>query len=270
MPGRFDYFGRMTWDSVKRAGLLLVAGVWLPCGCGFLANRAQDDQRDPHFLRGKSLAESLDYAGAVEAFEKALEANPNNASAHFELWWLYEQKLRDHAASIYHGDRFLRLRPQDPAKPRIFERRTASIQELAKEVPLGPVTPALESLSRTNRFLRQQLDAALAENKVLQQQVETLTRRLMTLANPPAAGAGAPARQPAAAAAAPAVPAAVRPPAQPAAPPAPRTHTIRAGDTLSHIALAEKTTVKRLLSANPGLDPRRLKVGQKIQIPSGP
>lgn len=46
-----------------------------------------------------------------------------------------------------------------------------------------------------------------------------------------------------------------------------RTYTIRAGDLLGKIALAQKTTVDAIIKANPGLSPNRLKVGQVIKLP---
>ncbi len=50
-------------------------------------------------------------------------------------------------------------------------------------------------------------------------------------------------------------------------------YVIQPGDTLSAIAQAYrekniKVTVEQILAANPGLDPKRLKVGQKIFIPA--
>lgn len=67
-------------------------------------------------------------------------------------------------------------------------------------------------------------------------------------------------------------------PAAPAAPPAarqsepepaaePRTHRVRSGETLDGIARRYDTTVRELQSANPGLQPRRLQIGQRIRIP---
>lgn len=56
--------------------------------------------------------------------------------------------------------------------------------------------------------------------------------------------------------------------AQPAARPATaRTHTIRQGDTLEAIAKRYGTTVRKLQDANPGLSPRRLIPGKKVNLP---
>lgn len=55
-------------------------------------------------------------------------------------------------------------------------------------------------------------------------------------------------------------------PAQPAAA-ATRTHRVRSGETLDGIARRYGTTVRALQQANPGLNPRRLQIGQTIRIP---
>jgi len=45
-------------------------------------------------------------------------------------------------------------------------------------------------------------------------------------------------------------------------------YTVRKHDSLGKIAKAKGVTVKALQQANPGVDPRKLKVGQKIQVPA--
>ena len=49
-----------------------------------------------------------------------------------------------------------------------------------------------------------------------------------------------------------------------------RSYVVKAGDTLSEIAQRELGTAKawkRIVDANPGLDPKRVRVGQKILLP---
>ena len=41
---------------------------------------------------------------------------------------------------------------------------------------------------------------------------------------------------------------------------------VQAGDTLDQIALDNDTSVERLLTLNPGLDPTGLQVGQRIRV----
>src|ERR1041385_6227410 len=87
--------------------LLLCAGL---SGC--VPGQGQsEEEREPHFLAGKSAINGMDYKGAIEAFEKALEVNPHSASAHFELAWLYDQKEPEPAAAIYHYEQYLQLQP---------------------------------------------------------------------------------------------------------------------------------------------------------------
>ena len=70
------------------------------------------------------------------------------------------------------------------------------------------------------------------------------------------------------------------PPAQPPVPPtvvapvAPPAGTgteyvIASGDTLGSIAHRNGLSLKALLEANPGINPKKLKVGQKVQLPAG-
>lgn len=47
------------------------------------------------------------------------------------------------------------------------------------------------------------------------------------------------------------------------------TYTVAAGDTPSKIARKFGTSVDAILSENPGLEPSRLRVGQKIKLPAG-
>ena len=71
-----------------------------------------------------------------------------------------------------------------------------------------------------------------------------------------------------------ATPSALTAPSQPAAealspaiPTETKEYTIAKGDTLAKIAKTHHVTLGELSKANPGLDPRKLKAGQKIQVP---
>jgi len=64
------------------------------------------------------------------------------------------------------------------------------------------------------------------------------------------------------------VPPVVTPPVEPPAA-AGAEYTIVAGDTLAKIAKKNGTTVKAIEAANPGVDPKKLKVGKKLVIPGG-
>jgi tetratricopeptide (TPR) repeat protein len=241
----------------------LAAGGCLPSG-----SSTQDEQREPHFLTGKSRVNSMDYAGAVEAFEKAVEVNPRSASAHFELGLLYENNQQDYAAAIYHFNRFLQLRPNSEYADIVQQRIMACKQELARSV----------SLALVQGDLQRDLEKLTAENADLRQKLQMWQDYYNTGARPAAAGP-APVAQPAvpvqAAAPAQSFPVvAPQPQPQPAVPQPQRpvtpvgTCTVRAGDTPAAIARKYGVKLDALLAANPGLNPKRLKVGQSITIPS--
>jgi LysM repeat protein len=46
------------------------------------------------------------------------------------------------------------------------------------------------------------------------------------------------------------------------------TYTVKSGDSLAKIARANGVTLAEIVAANPGVDPKRLKVGQKINLPA--
>jgi LysM repeat protein len=45
-------------------------------------------------------------------------------------------------------------------------------------------------------------------------------------------------------------------------------YVVKSGDTFSHIASNKKVTVKALIEANPGVEPTKLQIGQKLHIPA--
>lgn len=235
--------------------LVLVLATCLGAGGCFPSSRsASDEQREPHFLAGKARANALDYKGAIEAFEKALEANPRNASAHFELALLCEKNETDLAGAIYHFDRYLRLRPNAENTDIVKDRLLRCKQMLASGV--SPVSAApnmqrdLERLTAENRELKRQLEAWQAYYASHPQPASNTASAPPVQASASSSPASAPSSQP----------------AQPAS--AARTHTVKAGDTPSSIARKYGVKLDALLAANPGLDPKRLKVGQTLNVPA--
>ena len=138
---------------------LLCAGL---SGCMPSSQSQLEEEKESHYLAGKSCLNSMDYKGAVECFEKALEVNPHSASAHFELACLFDQKQSDPAAAIYHYEQYLKLRPNAGNADRARERIYVCKQDLAKTVLPLPIAPAMqhqfEQLAEQNRQLRDELE----------------------------------------------------------------------------------------------------------------
>lgn len=262
----------IRWRAFLHRAIL----VWLSLtlvGCFPSTQGNLDEQKDPHYLNGRARVTSLDYKGAILEFEKALESNPRNSSAHLELALLYEEQMKEYATAIYHYEQHLKIRPGSDYADRAKERIKACKMDLVKTEVLGPV----------NQGMQQEMERLTTENILLKQRVEhleaQLTGRLAPPANRPPAGTpqapassatntasnpvhvSAPSRNPSA-------PTIIPPTASSPAPrPAARIHTVKSGDKLTVIARDYGVDLARLLQANPGVDPSRLQIGQKINIP---
>ena len=110
---------------------------------------------------GRSRVNAMDYQGAIEAFEQALEANPRSGAAHLELGWLFAKNDSDPAAAIHHYEKYLKFRPGAENAETIRDHIFRLKQELAKGVlPIPPSTEVqrqMEQLAEENRQLRDQL-----------------------------------------------------------------------------------------------------------------
>jgi tetratricopeptide (TPR) repeat protein len=253
--------------SFTRTALAILCAVTL-CGCFPSGQSQQDEEKEPHFLAGRARVNSMDFDGAIESFEKALEVNPRSASAHFELGWLFAEKESDPAAAIYHYEQYLKLRPtadnMEIIKQHIFRLK----QDLAKAILPLPTTPGLqrefEQLADDNRRLRDEVEKWRAYY---------------------ASRGAAPTNLPAA----PSMPMRTVPVASPVQAPSPiasqqkltdagraaagttsaaRTHKVQSGENPAAIARKYGVKLDALMAANPGLDPKRLRVGQTLNIPS--
>ena len=255
------------WTALGRV-MICAAGLWL-AACTPPPAGTVDETKDPHFLRGQDLMTRLDYTGAIEAFEKTLENNPRSSAAHFELGFLYadEKKGNDPAAAIHHFDRFLRLRPKSDRADIVKNHIVGCKMELAKSLLLTTGAP---SAQREIDRLKGEIERLTLEGAQFRRQLEAAGVR------PPAGATNLTAK-------APVVPPAPAPgdsaratnrtaTAEAAKKPAPattaRTHAIKQGETPATVARHYGLKVEDLLAANPGLDPKRLKIGQVINLPA--
>jgi tetratricopeptide (TPR) repeat protein len=257
----------MTFSvGVFRTTLFLLASLALS-GCLDSTQSQMDEEKESHFLMGKSRVSAMDYPAAIESFEKALEVNPRSAAAHLELACLYENRELDPAAAIYHYQQYLKFRPNAENTDIVNQRILAMKQELVKTVWLGPVT------ERQQR----EFERLVEENKRLNDELEkwrAYATRLQALTNPPSPALTARQSQPVTSV----TPLVANPGSSnlttiarssvtPVA--SPRTHIVQAGETLSIIARKYRVRLEALKAANPRLDPRRMRVGQTLIIPSG-
>jgi LysM repeat protein len=258
---------------VKRCYGLLVPLALSLClgGCIGSGNASVDEEKEPHFLEGKSRVNAMDFRGAVESYERALEVNPHSAAAHFELGWLHDQKELDPAAAIYHYTQYLKAHPEGAKADRARACINACKQELARTVALAPVT----------QNLQKELETLTEENKKLKEELEQWRSYYKaTSGTAQLSGGGAAANPPQLALASTrtatptngSVRSATRNGSESGAteksPTASRTYTVQAGDTPSAIAKRFGVKVDALLAANPRLDAKRMKPGQTLTVPA--
>jgi tetratricopeptide (TPR) repeat protein len=251
----------MKFSLTLLSTLLLLGGLVLS-GCIPSSQGQSDEEKEAHFIAGSIKVNAMDFKGAIESFEKALEVNPKSGAAHFELGWLLDQKEGDFAGAIYHYERYLRLRPNAKNIEVVKQQITACKQELARTVAFGPVSEKqqrdLEKTAEENKRL-------IEENKRLS---EELAKWRATATSPTglvgnqlqqSGGPGTSSQV---------APQQGRTTTQGAAPLSPRrSYTVKAGDTPTSIAKQFGVKVEALMAANPKLEARRMRTGQVLNLP---
>ena len=237
------------WVRRLAAGILLGAGL---AGCVPGGNGAKDEQHEAHYLQGRKLTGQMDYDGAIDAFEKALQVNPRSASAHFELALLDEGQAHDPAAAVYHYQRFLKLcAHNDSRADQARDHLNLCMMELVRSASSLVILPpsaqsSLEKLAQENRDLKARLAQLELANAARLQAAPT---------NVPPPVQQVQATNP--------LPPAVEPP-RPNPPPATRTYVIKSNDTLAAIARRYGTTIGALQTANPRVEALRLRPGSDV------
>jgi LysM repeat protein len=275
-----SFFGR--WNPLLLAAAFIAAAA----GCSPMDQGAQDEEREAHYVLGKSRVNAMNYDGAIEAFESSLETNPHSAAAHYQLAMLFENQESDPAAAIYHYQQYLKYNPKAENADIISQHIASCKQQLAADVMQLPSAPAaqqqLEKLTEENRRLHDQLTqwqnyyaaqqaAARTNQMVAQAYAQTRvspqnnfaappqnTSQMpddVTLGNPnPQASSAATPRQPATTRSTPSRPMG--------------RHTVARGETLAMIARNSGISLSALQAANPNVNPKKLKAGQVLNLPS--
>ena len=256
--------------------LLSSAGVvWLAValsGCMPSGRSPLSEEKEPHFVLGKGRVNSMDYQGAIEAFEQSLEANPHSAAAHFELGWLYDEKASDPAAAIFHYQQYLKLNPNadnaDVIKQRIYRCK----QQLAADVLPLPSAPAaqqqLEKLAEQNRQLQDEVGKWRAYYASQLAAAKTNATPTPVYSTPEPTTNPTPIQSGQNVSPAPVVASTSRPTNPKPAAAAPRTHTVVAGETAAGIARKLGMKLGALQEANPGVNLSRIHTGQVLNLPS--
>jgi len=254
--------------------LTLSIGLCLWCsGCSPWAQSGADEEKDPNYLAGRSRKSAQNYPGAIGAFEKALEVQPRSAAAHLELGLIYYQHLPTNwARAIYHFEKYLELRPKANNADLIRQNIDYCKLALAKEVPYTPnndlVRKEVEHLARENADLRQQVDELKAQ-LALRPAIASAASNPSNATNSRPFVSGDVSSNPVVQYAQLAERPAASPPGREPAPPSAgsRTHVVKSRDTFYSLARNYGVKLESLFSANPGMEPTRLRPGQTLVIP---
>jgi LysM repeat protein len=244
------------WSRTVFSVLAVYLGIALG-GCEPSDQNAADNEKEPHFVLGQNRVNAMDYGGAVEAFEESLEANPHSAQAHYQLAMLYSEHETNPAAAIYHYQQYLRFDPKAPNAAAVKQVITNCMQQLAAAVLQLPSSPAMQ----------QQLQQFADKNRQLQDEVDKwrayyASQTAVVKTNPPPAPNNFTPQSTATVTPRQATSANLSPPIA-----KPRTHIVTAGETPAAIARTFDVNLNSLLAANPGLNPKKLHVGQTINLP---
>jgi LysM repeat protein len=270
-----SFFGR--WNTALLVALALAAGN----GCSPMDSSPMDEEKEPHFVLGKSRVNAMDYDGALRAFEESLEANPHSAQAHYQMAMLFENQdsVADPAAAIYHYEQYLKYDPKAENADLIAQRIATCKQKLAENVLQLPSAPAaqqqLEKLVEENRRLHDQLAqwqayyaaqqaAAKTNPPTPQYSYPSQPTTSLTPDDVTAPAAGNPATGPNTTN----YLAATHRPATAPKVSRPRTHTVASGETLASIARKQGVSLYELEAANPYINPKKLKAGQVLNLPA--
>ena len=234
-------------------------------GC-FSSSRSQlDEEKEPYYLAGKSRETAMDFEGAIESYEKCVEVNPRNSAAHLELGLLYERNDTDAAASIYHYDKYLELRPGSDNAEVIKQHILGCKQVLAREVSLGPITDAqrheLDKLVDENKSLRDEVErwrAYYKDRSLAPPTTPDLTTSSITVTQTTGQTATTTTGQTATS----------QTTRSTTATTAARTYKVQPGDTMASIARKNSVKLDALMSANPAVEPKKLKPGQTLNLPA--
>lgn len=227
-------------------------------GCTPGEGRA-DEEKEPHFVLGQSRVNSMDYQGAVEAFEQSIEVNPRSAQAHYQLAMLYDTNPRvaDPAAAIYHYQKYLKLDPNAPNGVIVKQRIEACRQQLAMDVLSLPTASATQ----------QQLEKLIEQNRGLQDQLskwQTYAAQLKTnnptQPPPPNLNPGQPSQGTSARGNNP-------PPLHPTSN-TPKIYKVVSGETAASICRKNNVKLTALQAANPGVNLGKIRVGQILNLPT--
>jgi tetratricopeptide (TPR) repeat protein len=109
-----------------------------PVPTGKIEETIQQELASLYYSLGNLLFQERDYPNAAGKYQKAIELNPDDAWAHYNLGVLYDYYLPDRKAALYHYAKYLQAKPADEPGHEI-EERMLEIQLTKELIPKHPL-----------------------------------------------------------------------------------------------------------------------------------
>lgn len=208
---------------------------------------------------------------ALSAFIRVIDARRDAPESHFEAGYIYLNSMKDPVKAIYHFDRYLQFKPQSPQATQVRQLIETAQKEFARQLPAQPYQGDLDRID-----LMELVKSLKVENDSLKRDLVAAEKRVQQLENV----VGGARRVPTAQVSTVAPQAqqtrtttqvqATAPTPDPAS--APRSYTVKSGDSLSSISRAVYGTPSRWIDIYQANRDRlssenALKVGQDLRIP---
>jgi len=206
---------------------------------------------------------------ALSAFLRVIDARRDAPESHFEAGYIYLNSMKDPVKAIYHFDRYLQFKPQSPQATQVRQLIETAQKEFARQLPAHPYQGELDRID-----LMELVKSLKVENDSLKRDLVAAQKRVQQLENVVGGARRVPTAQVSTVAPQPSrTPAQVQtvaPTPDPAS--APRSYTVKSGDSLSSISRKVYGTPSRWIDIYQANRDRlssenSLKVGQDLRIP---
>jgi tetratricopeptide (TPR) repeat protein len=206
---------------------------------------------------------------ALSAFLRVIDARRDAPESHFEAGYIYLNSMKDPVKAIYHFDRYLQFKPQSPQAAQVRQLIETAQKEFARQLPAHPYQGELDRID-----LMELVKSLKLENDSLKRDLVAAQQRVQQIENVVSNARRLPVQQTT-------VASQTQPPQQtqistqtttPDPASAPRTYTVKSGDSLTSISRGVYGTPSRWIDIYQANRDRlssenALRVGQELRIP---
>lgn len=239
---------------------LLVLSACAPSGVEVVGETDEKQYQLAKEYQGQGRTED-----ALSAFLRVIDARRDAPESHFEAGYIYLHSMKDPVRAIYHFERYLQFKPQSPQATQVRQLVETAQKEFARQLPAQPYQGDLDRID-----LMELVKSLKIENDSLKRELVAAQQRVQQLENVVGGARRVPIAQATSVAPHAQQTRSTAPTADPAS--APRSYTVKSGDSLSSISRTVYGTPSRWIDIYQANRDRlssenALKVGQDLRIP---